>query len=120
MGIREHYELFQPQKSALVVLNTFPEYFKLEEMKLPEAARACEHEAIWLDEAIFRAGQKGVDDAVAKSKCIHSQQDAMGEYIFSYSLQAFVREDKFIYLSCAARPAARGAAASISAGAGAC
>lgn len=54
-------------KSALVVLNTFPEDFKLEEMKLPEAARACEHEAIWLDEAIFRAGQKGVDDAVAKS-----------------------------------------------------
>ncbi len=33
-------------------------------MNLPEATRACEHEAVWLDEAIFRAGPKGVDDAV--------------------------------------------------------
>jgi hypothetical protein len=32
--------------------------------------RACEHEAVWLDEAIFRAGQKGVEDAVAVYKKI--------------------------------------------------
>ena len=31
---------------------------------LPEASRACEHEAVWLDENIFRAGREGVDDAV--------------------------------------------------------
>jgi predicted kinase len=31
---------------------------------MPAAERACEHEAVWLDESIFRAGRKGVDDAV--------------------------------------------------------
>jgi hypothetical protein len=39
-------------------------------MNLPAAARACEHEAVWLDESIFRAGPKGVDDAVAGIKKI--------------------------------------------------
>ena len=68
--VMNNYELFQPQKSTLAVPNAFPEYFKFEEMHLPEAARACEHEAVWLDEAIFRVGQKGVDDAVAAIKKI--------------------------------------------------
>ena len=36
-----------------------------EKMDFPEAERACEHEAVWLDECIFRAGSQGVDDAVA-------------------------------------------------------
>ena len=36
----------------------------------PKATRACEHEAVWLDEAVFRAGPKGVDDAVAAIKKI--------------------------------------------------
>lgn len=65
-----NYELFQPQKSSLAVPNAFPEYFKFNEMNLPEATRACEHEAVWLDEAIFREGTKGVDDAVAAIKKI--------------------------------------------------
>jgi dTDP-4-amino-4,6-dideoxygalactose transaminase len=69
-----NYELFQPQKSALAVPNAFPEYFKFNETDLPEATRACEHEAVWLDESIFRAGTKGVDDAVAAIKKI--QQNA--------------------------------------------
>ncbi len=60
-----NYQLFQPQKSKLAVPNAFPEYFDFKNMNLPEAARACEHEAVWLDENIFRAGPKGVDDAVA-------------------------------------------------------
>ncbi len=60
-----NYELFQPQRSKLAVPNAFPEYFKFNEMHLPNATRACEHEAVWLDEAVFRAGAKGVDDAVA-------------------------------------------------------
>ena len=59
-----NYTLFQPQKSKLAVPNAFPEYFDFEKMSLPEAERACEHEALWLDESIFRAGPKGVDDAV--------------------------------------------------------
>jgi hypothetical protein len=39
---------------------------------VPVAERACEHEAVWLDENVFRAGQKGVDDAVAAIKKIQA------------------------------------------------
>lgn len=66
-----HYTLFQPQLSKLAVPNAFPEYFKFDQMHMPVAERACEHEAVWLDEAIFRAGPKGVDDAV---EAIHKIQ----------------------------------------------
>lgn len=59
-----NYTLFQPQKSKLAVPNAFPEYFDFQNMHLPEAERACEHEAVWLDENVFRAGPKGVNDAV--------------------------------------------------------
>ena len=59
-----NYTVFQPQKSKLAVPNVFPEYFDFMNMNFPEAERACEHEAVWLDENIFRAGQKGVDDVV--------------------------------------------------------
>ncbi len=48
-------------------------------MNLPEATRACEHEAVWLDEAIFRAGQKGVDDAVAAIKKIQRNADELNK-----------------------------------------
>lgn len=41
-------------------------------MNLPQATRACEHEAVWLDEAVFRCGRKGVDDAVAAIKKIQA------------------------------------------------
>ncbi|HXZ77364.1 MAG TPA: DegT/DnrJ/EryC1/StrS family aminotransferase, partial [Streptosporangiaceae bacterium] len=67
-----NYKLFQPQKSKLAVPNAFPEYFKFEQMDLPVAKRACEHEAVWLDEAIFRAGREGVDDAVEALKKIQA------------------------------------------------
>jgi L-glutamine:2-deoxy-scyllo-inosose/3-amino-2,3-dideoxy-scyllo-inosose aminotransferase len=67
-----NYELFQPQRSNLAVPKAFPEYFDFQNMRLPEAARACEHEAVWLDEAVFRAGPSGVDDAVAALKKIQS------------------------------------------------
>jgi dTDP-4-amino-4,6-dideoxygalactose transaminase len=65
-----NYELFQPQKSNLAVPKAFPQYFDFKNMDLPEATRACEHEAVWLDEAVFRAGPKGVDDALAAIKKI--------------------------------------------------
>jgi len=67
-----NYELFQPQKSKLAVPNAFPEYFDFKNMNLPEARRACEHEAVWLDEAVFRTGPKGVDDAVAAIRKIQA------------------------------------------------
>ncbi len=67
-----HYTLFQPQKSKLAVPNAFPEYFEFDRMHLPVAERACEHEAVWLDESIFRSGRQGVDDAVAAIRKIQS------------------------------------------------
>ena len=65
-----NYSLFQPQKSKLAVPSAFPQYFDFKSMNLPEATRACEHEAVWLDEAVFRCGHNGVDDAVAAIKKI--------------------------------------------------
>lgn len=72
-----NYELFQPQKSKLAVPNAFPEYFDFTKMNLPEATRACEHEAVWLDEAVFRAGTKGVDDAVNAIKKIQRNAEKL-------------------------------------------
>jgi dTDP-4-amino-4,6-dideoxygalactose transaminase len=65
-----HYSLFQPRNSRLAVPNAFPEYFDFSKMSFPVAERACEHEAVWLDEAVFRSGRQGVDDAVAAIKKI--------------------------------------------------
>jgi L-glutamine:2-deoxy-scyllo-inosose/3-amino-2,3-dideoxy-scyllo-inosose aminotransferase len=64
------YSLFQPRNSKLAVPNAFPERFNFSKMSFPEAERACEHEAVTLDEATFRAGRKGVDDMVAALKKI--------------------------------------------------
>jgi len=61
------------------VPNAFPQYFQFEKMHLPEAERACEHEAVWLDEAIFRCGRKGVDDAVAAIKKIQRNAKELAE-----------------------------------------
>ena len=71
--------MFQPQKSKLAVPNAFPEYFDFKNMNLPEATRACEHEAVWLDENIFRAGPKGVDDAVNAIKKIRSNAKELNQ-----------------------------------------
>ena len=46
---------------------------------MPESTRACEHEAVWLDEAVFRAGPKGVDDAVAALKKIQANAPELRE-----------------------------------------
>jgi hypothetical protein len=44
-------------------------------MDLPQARRACEHEAVWLDEAVFRAGRQGVDDAVQAIRKIQESRN---------------------------------------------
>jgi dTDP-4-amino-4,6-dideoxygalactose transaminase len=74
-----HYTLFQPQMSKLAVPSAFPEYFAFDEMNLPEATRACEHEAVWLDEAVFRSGVGGVDDAVTALKKIQEHAKELAE-----------------------------------------
>jgi hypothetical protein len=57
-------EIFQPRASKLAVPNAFPEKFDYSKMNLPVTEQATEQEAVWLDENIFRAGRKGVEDAV--------------------------------------------------------
>jgi len=74
-----HYPLFQPRNSKLAVPNAFPEIFDFSRMSFPVAERACEHEAVWLDEAIFRAGRKGVDDAVTALKKIQRNASELAE-----------------------------------------
>jgi dTDP-4-amino-4,6-dideoxygalactose transaminase len=74
-----NYSLFQPQKSRLAVPSAFPEYFNFEQMDLPEATRACEHEAVWLDESVFRTGPKGVDDAVAAIRKIQENSQELAK-----------------------------------------
>ncbi len=72
-----HYDLFQPGLSKLPVPSAFPEYFQFEKMSFPEAERACEREAVWLDESVFRAGPKGVDDVVRALSKIHDHAGEM-------------------------------------------
>lgn len=67
------YDLFQPQLSKLPVVGAFPQYFEFDKMHLPEAERACEREAVWLDESVFRDSYQGVDDAVAAVKKIQAR-----------------------------------------------
>jgi len=67
-----NYTLFQPGLSRLPVSSAFPEYFDFNTMDFPEATRASEHEAVWLDEAVFRSGRQGVDDAVVALKKVQA------------------------------------------------
>jgi len=69
-----HYELFQPLLSKLPVPSAFPERFQFDRMQFPEAERACQREAVWLDERVFRAGKPGVDDAVAALRKIYDSR----------------------------------------------
>ncbi len=76
-----HYTLFQPGLSRLAVPSAFPQYFQFDRMHFAEAERACEHEAVWLDESIFRAGRKGVDDTVAAIKKIQRNAGQLSQQV---------------------------------------
>ena len=76
-----HYDLFQPGLSRLPVPSTFPEHFRFDQMRFPEAERACEREAVWLDESVFRAGRQGVDDAVAALLKIYDQRQELAAQV---------------------------------------
>jgi dTDP-4-amino-4,6-dideoxygalactose transaminase len=73
------YKLFQPRNSKLAIPNAFPERFDFSKMSFPVAERACEHEAVWLDESVFRAGRKGVDDAVTAIKKIQKNAQELAK-----------------------------------------
>jgi hypothetical protein len=57
-------------------------------MRFPEAERACEQEAVWLDESIFRAGKQGVDDALAAVAKIQANAGRMDEVMAVLSERA--------------------------------
>jgi dTDP-4-amino-4,6-dideoxygalactose transaminase len=72
-----HYDLFQPKLSHLPVPSAFPAYFEFAKMSFPVAEQACDEQAVWLDESIFRAGQKGVDDVIRALKKILANADIL-------------------------------------------
>lgn len=74
-----HYDLFQPGLSKLAVPSEFPDYFQFDQMTLPVAEYACEQSVVWLDEAVFRAGEQGVDDAVAALHKIYNNRDVLAQ-----------------------------------------
>jgi dTDP-4-amino-4,6-dideoxygalactose transaminase len=76
-----HYELFQPGLSHLPVPSAFPEYFDFARMSFPVAEQACEAEAVWLDESIFRAGPSGVDDVIRALQKIRGNADRLAEIV---------------------------------------
>jgi dTDP-4-amino-4,6-dideoxygalactose transaminase len=82
-----HYSLFQPRNSKLAVPNAFPECFDFNKMSFPVAERACEHEAVWLDESIFRAGPQGVDDAVSALKKIQKNTRELSQAAQAWKTQ---------------------------------
>jgi len=75
-----HYELFQPGLSRLPVPSAFPEKFDFSKMDLPESERACQREAMWLDECVFRAGRQGVDDTVAAVAKVQAHAAELAEW----------------------------------------
>ena len=81
-----HYDLFQPKLSHLPIPSAFPEYFEFSDMSFPIAEHACEEEAIWLDESIFRAGQKGVDDVILALKKILANRDELVQVLTKVKL----------------------------------
>ena len=76
-----HYDLFQPRLSRLPVPSAFPERFDYSQTLLPEAERGGERESVWLDESVFRAGRKGVDDFVTALRKVQENGKELAEAI---------------------------------------
>ena len=74
-----HYDLFQPRLSKLPVPSAFADRFDFSRLKLPAADQACDVEAVWLDEAIFRAGRDGVDDVISALLKVQANLDELKE-----------------------------------------
>ena len=71
------YDLFQPGLSRLPVPSAYPVYFDYSKKSFPEAERAGEREGVWLDECVFRAGRKGIDDVITSLKKIQANADEL-------------------------------------------
>lgn len=73
------YDLFQPGLSRLPVPSEFPEYFQFDQMSFPVTEAAAERESVWMKEAIFRAGKKGVDDLIAGFKKLDDHRSQLSK-----------------------------------------
>ena len=73
------YDLFQPQRTRLPVPTAHPERFDFAAMDIPVATRAYTQEAVWLSEAVFRAGKEGVDQAVAAIRKVYAHRERLAE-----------------------------------------
>jgi len=73
------YDLYQPKNSKLPAPSAFPERFDLEKMYFPVAEQAAQHEAIWLDECLFRGGPELIDDVVSALKKILENKEELKE-----------------------------------------
>ena len=73
------YDLFQPQRTRLPVPTAHPERFDFAAMDFPVATRAYEQAAVWLSEAVFRAGKEGVDQAVAAIRKVYAHREKLAE-----------------------------------------
>jgi dTDP-4-amino-4,6-dideoxygalactose transaminase len=56
------YDLFQPSRSRLPVCVEYADRLDPARMSFPVAESAAEREAVYLNENIFRAGSRGIDD----------------------------------------------------------
>ncbi len=71
------YTLFQPHLSRLPVPCAFPDRLRFTPGQFPESERAAIHEAVWLNENVFRAGPQGVDDVVTALRKIYANRAAL-------------------------------------------
>ena len=74
------YDLFQPLLSRLPVPNAFPEKFNFQTMSFPVAERAGEKDSVWLSECMFRAGHKGIDDAIQGLLKLQTHPDELMQF----------------------------------------
>jgi hypothetical protein len=48
---------------------------------MPEGERAGERESIWLDECVFRAGPKGIDDVAVALRKVQEDRDELAKWV---------------------------------------
>jgi len=58
------YDLFQPGKSRLPVCVEYADRLDPARMSFPVAESAAELESLYLNENVFRAGRRGIEDVI--------------------------------------------------------
>jgi dTDP-4-amino-4,6-dideoxygalactose transaminase len=70
---------FRPWESQLAVPQAFPERFHFESQHFPQTERAAGHEAVWLNESLFRDGATGVEEIMAGLAKIQHNRSVLAE-----------------------------------------